>query len=137
MRRVQRLLTFAFAFIAASLVFADSVLAEVCDKEVPTWSRTDGPVSPWFEPVHLLLSPVGWLILFVSGVGLVFGVRWLSVLGGCVCLACAGLLLASWVEMNEVYRAAIEEGCRSPHPFVTVAFLGTIAVALLGRNLLR
>lgn len=107
--------------------------AEVCDKERPNWSSTDGAVGMMGEAIAVLSSPVSVFALVTVAVGLWSGARVLCVTGGVL----TGLILfGTGFEVgvalqlfapdlnSSVYYASVKEGCRA-NP-ILAAFLCAI-----------
>ena len=111
-----------FALPCLFLSFPTLVWAEVCDKEVPSWSPSDGPVNQWDSLVNFFTHPLGLFLIFTLVVAFFLRERWLWVLTTLLYALIAWQIFSSWREMDDVYRFAIEEGCRT-HPILILSVM--------------
>ena len=111
-----------FALPSLVLSFPTLVWAEVCDKEVPSWSPSDGPVNQWDSLVNFFTHPLGLFLIFTLVVAFFLRERWLWVLTTSLYSLIALQTFASWRDRDEIFNAAIEEGCRT-HPFLILSVM--------------
>jgi hypothetical protein len=94
--------------VAAAAWAPGAALAEVCDKAVgEAWRTGDGPV--W------LLNPVGWpigILALLAGLLLAArGAKWIGY--GVAAFLVAQIAVRLFIDGGEMYRAQLDEGCRS------------------------
>ncbi len=119
----RRGLTYSFCLIASP------GWAEVCDKERPYWSPSDGPASAFTELYNFVLNPLVLGLMALSIFAMATGRRrfllpiaalWLLVL----------LVLLMPYEMDDVHYAAIKEGCIGPR-HLSIAVSAAICVVMI------
>lgn len=102
---------FVTMVLASTLVMLSPAFAEVCDKVAgDNWQPADGPVWTF----HLASGlPTGFIL--VGGLVLVgfAQLRWLAYGGSTILAIMIAFVLTDMIQMHDVYRAAIREGCRS------------------------
>ena len=105
-------------------------IAEVCDKEVPSWNPASGPVGPLEFMLNAIVSPLGILIagLFLSG--FLLRKTWTALLASAVAAFYAFAILSIWRASDGIYAASISEGCRAS-PALLLIVLCFFAVAFL------
>jgi hypothetical protein len=111
------------------LVSPTALFAEVCDKERPLWNG--GPVSAWQEAIGYLTSPIGWLLLAVCALALLFRRRWLWAICGIVA-ALIGWAAVKLPHLDDIsvnfYELMQQEGCLGP-PHLSIAICAAISVS--------
>lgn len=114
------------------LLFPSSAFAEVCDKEVPSWNHTSGPVSSLEYFLSATISPLGLTILSLLILSFILRKLWLSILGGLLTFL---VLLGPFSLLSDsIFVASIREGCRASPLWVLVTLTGvalTFAVLTL------
>ncbi len=121
-----RLLWWAGVFVLGNPA---SAIAEVCDKEFPTWNPMhDGPASSMSALVDFLSSPLG--LLSICGAAVVHLARpaWIHLAATGVAALGALAILWNWRFHGSAYADAIEEGCVASPIYVIYFF---VAVAVL------
>jgi hypothetical protein len=117
----------------ASLGVAAPALAEVCDKERPFWTPSDGRPTQVQELPYVFATPAGGAALAAIAAALCFAKLWVSVIcAGFVWLVATGLM-ADWHGGDGVARLAYLEGCRTP-PILAGAALALISLGLIQRS---
>ena len=120
----------------ALLVGVTQAFAEVCDKGKggESWMPAHGPV--W------LLNPVGWplgLIALVAGLALAATrSKWIGYGGAALLASFIAVHSGELVERHEIYRAQVEEGCRTlATDWADVGVLAVFALAYAWLGLRR
>ncbi|MEO1677323.1 MAG: hypothetical protein AAFU80_04100 [Pseudomonadota bacterium] len=109
---------------------SSAAFAEVCDKEVPTWNLTDGPVSQLEYFAAAATSAYAVSIVALLVLALVFRRLWLQIFGGLVTLFVTLGMVS--VLSDPIYVASIEEGCRaSPYSVLFALTAALLAFGLL------
>ncbi|MEM9850919.1 MAG: hypothetical protein AAF761_02865 [Pseudomonadota bacterium] len=112
------------------LTLGTAARAEVCDKERPGWSLSDGPVGPWDDLTLWALSPVGLALILLWVLALVWRGPWATLLVGLALTTVSAALMAVWYDQDAVTRAAQREGCLAA-PWARVALMATASAALV------
>jgi MFS family permease len=111
------------------LVSPTALFAEVCDKERPLWNG--GPVFAWQEALYYLTSPIGWPLLAVCALALLFQRSWLWVICGIVA-ALIGWAAIKLPHLDDIsvnfYELMQQEGCLGP-PHLSIAICAAISVS--------
>lgn len=112
--------------LAIGLQSIASARAEVCDKEPASPAYFGEQAGPLDALVEVLLSPVGWGVVALLVIGIVIRRRILYAVNALFFVYLAGAGVFVWI-MDDVYRGAIEEGCRSS-PVLVIMCLGAAAI---------
>ncbi|MEM9046803.1 MAG: hypothetical protein AAGC81_19150 [Pseudomonadota bacterium] len=119
--------------IAALLGSAGLALAEVCDKERPSWNRSsDGPVSMWIEPVFFFSNWLALAMLVMIMFALASGRRWLLITAAFACIGMISVLVLEWTDGFEIHLASIREGCVG-EPHLVIAIFSVLLAASVFR----
>jgi hypothetical protein len=126
------------ALLAATLfsATAPAALAEVCDKERPSWNPADGPVGAWGEMVANLLSVPGLVVLTIAILAHFSKSMWVPLALSLLPFALAWLIHFGhndplpWAA--EMRAHARQEGCIGP-PELAITLFVVIGIGLLAR----
>lgn len=124
--RRRLILTVLFALPTAAI-------AEVCDKERPGWTRSDGPATGLDEFIHLATLPLTLVMVALAVTAFMSRRPWFQIL---MALFWGMMALVQIGEdapvVNDVRWFAIQEGCIGPpHLFIGFA-IAICAVMIIG-----
>ena len=142
-----RKLLFAGA-VCWHLLRADLAIAEVCDKVVPTWNFSNGPITV-YEEIQPALASLGLIFLAYLAILVLFWkvadvkrVPFLFLFGGIISILAVALDAVAYLfyrfdpSENQVYEFALQEGCLTGHNstayvWATAAILQIVAYFLV------
>ena len=131
MSRVARRIGCFWLVATSTVMMSSSAIAEVCDKERPLWTPSDGPVGPLdtFLPLATSLSGIALAGFLIAAVSL--GWRLAYALSAGIAISMILQTSTQWFDvggLDPIRASAIREGCMYP-PWLNLFLL--VAVVLL------